>query len=752
MLPSVKNARKSRYPSGSPARACEDAQILVEWQKQLTAYVAWVNSQLKKKPGAHLVEDLRNDVRDGVALIDLIQVIANEEIEGAHPAPSTYSQMKENVDKVLLFMSAHKIKMHHITTRDIVEGNLKAIMRLVLALAAHYKPNSVRHSSQANKQNTGIAGIAQGAAATLTEARRNASRAGHRYRRRRQREDSSDMMCSDSDHSQNYGSSQKKSTSSSNLSHSQHHYHHQHSHHRHTDQRLVGEGESGLKIDCRAELEGASASSSPVSSHNASPRASLYLTEPSSSMEGLLAVAGSNKAGAVMVTSCESDAMVDSGYTEIVDSIKDTHQMLFQLHDLLLNGENTPSEPLVSGVAQSSNIMETITILKARVLHNEEIAETLRVENNKIKNECRELYGTKAALQQRLAEQESQLSSVKSELMTLELAKETLALETETLKKQLSEREQILSDVKKSYVRQVEEKDKLISDLRKELLKRDHAATIQNEQNNHMEKFDHKVGDRSDLAELEILRDNFKQARTQISFEDPGNALMDSLENGLSRLLDKVHINGSMTGVPVGLSLNPGKVKSPMSKPAGSPRAKKVIAREPLRVTPRTPQHRVTSSSPGRGSPVWRGGGVVQQSVTRVQLSKQFNPSSLPSKGSPGRGGKSQIPVLNDLTVSGSRAKGTSPSPTEPLPTNVIYYISNSDKPFTCLIRKKLGEIRLRDLKCVIPDSNLYHYFFKALDPEYGSVKEELSNDDDILPGWEGKIVAWLEEETGTAC
>lgn len=45
------------------------------FQKQLTAYVAWVNSQLKKKPGAHLVEDLRHDVRDGTALVDLIEVI-----------------------------------------------------------------------------------------------------------------------------------------------------------------------------------------------------------------------------------------------------------------------------------------------------------------------------------------------------------------------------------------------------------------------------------------------------------------------------------------------------------------------------------------------------------------------------------------------------------------------------------------------------------------------------------------------------
>ena len=35
----------------------------------------WINSQLKKKPGARLVEDLRNDTRDGVAFIDLISVI-----------------------------------------------------------------------------------------------------------------------------------------------------------------------------------------------------------------------------------------------------------------------------------------------------------------------------------------------------------------------------------------------------------------------------------------------------------------------------------------------------------------------------------------------------------------------------------------------------------------------------------------------------------------------------------------------------
>ena len=40
--------------------------------------MAWINSQLAKKPGARLVEDLQNDTRDGVAFLDLISVIGEK--------------------------------------------------------------------------------------------------------------------------------------------------------------------------------------------------------------------------------------------------------------------------------------------------------------------------------------------------------------------------------------------------------------------------------------------------------------------------------------------------------------------------------------------------------------------------------------------------------------------------------------------------------------------------------------------------
>ena len=49
------------------------------------------------------------------------------------------------MERVLQFMASKKIRMHQISSREILEGNLKAVMRLILALAAHYKPQSVKH-------------------------------------------------------------------------------------------------------------------------------------------------------------------------------------------------------------------------------------------------------------------------------------------------------------------------------------------------------------------------------------------------------------------------------------------------------------------------------------------------------------------------------------------------------------------------------------------------------------------------------
>jgi len=46
-------------------------------QQQLAAYVSWVNSQLKRKPGLQPITSLRRDLQDGVVLTQLIEIVGN---------------------------------------------------------------------------------------------------------------------------------------------------------------------------------------------------------------------------------------------------------------------------------------------------------------------------------------------------------------------------------------------------------------------------------------------------------------------------------------------------------------------------------------------------------------------------------------------------------------------------------------------------------------------------------------------------
>ncbi|XP_030774517.1 dixin-like [Rhinopithecus roxellana] len=168
--------------------------------QQLQAYVAWVNSQLKKRPAVKPVQDLRQDLRDGVILAYLIEIVAGEKLSGVQLSPSNQQEMKNNVEKVLQFVASKKIRMHQTSAKDIVDGNLKSIMRLVLALAAHFKPGSSRTVNQGRDSRAPLqnhrphcaTAVAQGAAAALADVCHDMSRSGRDVFRYRQRNSSMD--------------------------------------------------------------------------------------------------------------------------------------------------------------------------------------------------------------------------------------------------------------------------------------------------------------------------------------------------------------------------------------------------------------------------------------------------------------------------------------------------------------------------------------------------------------------------------
>jgi hypothetical protein len=122
---------------------------------------------LKKRAGlVPLVTDLQTDLASGLCLAHLIEIISGTSSLTAECSTSDY---RHNIDCILRFMHANAIKMHQTTAKEIVEGNLKSIMRLVLALAAHFKPSNVqpykvvadaqsqRHQQQQNQRTSASA-------------------------------------------------------------------------------------------------------------------------------------------------------------------------------------------------------------------------------------------------------------------------------------------------------------------------------------------------------------------------------------------------------------------------------------------------------------------------------------------------------------------------------------------------------------------------------------------------------------------
>ena len=70
----------------------------LEWTQQLQAYIAWVNSQLRKRPDLKPVQDLRTDLQSGEVLAQLIEIISGEKIAGIQYAPESIQVLFQNME------------------------------------------------------------------------------------------------------------------------------------------------------------------------------------------------------------------------------------------------------------------------------------------------------------------------------------------------------------------------------------------------------------------------------------------------------------------------------------------------------------------------------------------------------------------------------------------------------------------------------------------------------------------------------
>ncbi|XP_024610026.1 dixin isoform X2 [Neophocaena asiaeorientalis asiaeorientalis] len=658
-------------------------------EQQLQAYVAWVNAQLKKRPTVKPVQDLRQDLRDGVILAYLIEIVAGEKLSGVQLSPSNQQEMKNNVEKVLQFVASKKIRMHQTSAKDIVEGNLKSIMRLVLALAAHFKPGSSRTVNQGQDARAPLqshqphcaTAVAQGAAAALADVCHDMSRSGRDVFRYRQRNSSVDEEIGNPCWSV-----------------------------RALVQQYEGQQRSPSESSC-------SSLTSPSPIHSAKSDSIITQLEekadfviiPSEGIENKTEETDSplsrdwrpGSPRPYLETSWEEQLLEQQEHLE--KEMEEAKKMISGLQALLLSGslpEDEQERPLAL-CEPGVNPEEQLIIIQSRLDQSMEENQDLKKELLKYKQEGRNLQGIKDALQQRLTQQDTSVLQLKQELLRANMDKDELHNQNVDLQRKLDERNRLLGEYKKElgqkdrllkqYQAKLEEalrklseasyqqvdlehKDVLLAHcMKREAEEVTHCSSHSPQSNGFLPPVAGKgaasVTHRGS-SDLQLVRDALRSLRNSFSGHDPQHHTIDSLEQGISSLMERLH------------------------------------AME----TQRKQDRRVRGKSP------------------RTQAGSEYRESWPPN---------------SKLSHSQSSPAVSSAC------TKVLYFTDRSLTPFMVNIPKRLGEVTLKDFKAAIDREGNHRYHFKALDPEFGTVKEEVFHDDDAIPGWEGKIVAWVEEDHG---
>ncbi|XP_041030538.1 dixin-like isoform X2 [Carcharodon carcharias] len=666
-------------------------------EQQLQSYVVWVNSQLKKKPGLNPVQDLRQDLRDGVVLTHLVEIVAGEQLNDICFNPSSHQEMKDNVEKVLQFITSKKIRMHQTSARDIVEGNLKCIMRLILALAAHFKPSGVRSASQRsavplksksaitsdNHRPLSATAMVQTAAAALAEVRQDVSRSGREVFRYKQEVPSFEEEIGSPSWSV----------------------------------RAMVQQYEGQQTPLSPPLSPSVSSESPTNSAKPESTTSQldetlelssqkeeWETRPEDNVQSAWMSMSSGKSQLNDKQSLWEDQLLDQ-QDQLGKEMEEARKMISILQGLLLNGslpedEQEGSFPLCE---QGANAEEQLVIIKSRLDLSMDECKEMKRELLKYKQETRNLQGVKDALQHRMAQQESSILQLKQELLRASMAKDELLSENLDLQRKTEERNRLLGEFKRELgqkdrqfqqqqaklddtLRKLTEATHVKNDLQKDLEQKD--MLLQQLFNREEEEvsgypckpsvsngYVHSMSKTTSpgyrgTEDLQVVRDSLRSLRSSFAGHDPQHHTIDTLEQGITSLLERLHVAET--------------------------------------------QGRVGNKTPVKHS---------RRRESNTERESWPSNSSLHSHNSPGL--------------------------SSPVCTKVLYFTDRTLVPFMVNIPKRLGEVALKDFKAAIDREGNYRYHFKALDPEFGTVKEELFHDDDIIPGWEGKIVAWVEEDHG---
>eukprot|EP00163_Fabomonas_tropica_P022959 TRINITY_DN40227_c0_g1_i1.p1 TRINITY_DN40227_c0_g1~~TRINITY_DN40227_c0_g1_i1.p1 ORF type:complete len:625 (-),score=255.90 TRINITY_DN40227_c0_g1_i1:161-2035(-) len=110
-----------------------------DWEAvQKKTFTKWANSKLKLKGVAPIENDMAEEFKNGVKLIQLLEAIGDESLGKYNPTPKMRIHEIENINLALKYIADHDVKLHNMGAPEIADGNEKLVLGMIWTIILRF--------------------------------------------------------------------------------------------------------------------------------------------------------------------------------------------------------------------------------------------------------------------------------------------------------------------------------------------------------------------------------------------------------------------------------------------------------------------------------------------------------------------------------------------------------------------------------------------------------------------------------------
>jgi len=126
-------------------------EVRKRWeQMQIKTFTKWCNMHLAKK--GESIEDVTTGFRDGVKLIELLEVIGEASLGKYNKKPRMRLHMIENLNKALAFIKERGVNLVSIGSEDICDGNITLTLGMIWTIILRFAISDLSEEGLSAKQ------------------------------------------------------------------------------------------------------------------------------------------------------------------------------------------------------------------------------------------------------------------------------------------------------------------------------------------------------------------------------------------------------------------------------------------------------------------------------------------------------------------------------------------------------------------------------------------------------------------------